>query len=339
MAAVQEQAPQEYQQDEEQEHEGPLPVINLEGAGISKNDCAKLAEAGFLTVDSVAYATTAQLSKIKGLGDAKVAKLKESAQKLVPMGFTTAAEYHKQRQELIYMHTGSKELDKLLNGGIETGSITELFGEFRTGKTQLCHQLCVTCQLPLSAGGAEGKALYIDTEGCFRPDRLIAIAERYGLNGEDVLDNVAYARAYNSDHQLQLLTQAAAMMTESRYALVVVDSATALYRTDYQGRGELASRQQHLALFLRALQRMADEFGVAVVVTNQVVAQVDGMSFNPDPKKPIGGNIMAHASCTRLYLKKGRGETRTCKIYDSPNLPEADCQYAIHGDGIGDAKE
>ena len=107
---------------------------------------------------------------------------------------------------------------------------------FHAGKTQLCHQLCVTCQLPLASGGAEGKALYIDTEGCFRPDRLISIAQRYGLNGEDVLDNVAYARAYNSDHQLQLLTQAAAMMTESRYALIVVDSATALYRTDYQVR-------------------------------------------------------------------------------------------------------
>ena len=144
----------------------------------------------------------------------------------------------------------------------------------------------------------------------------MAIAERYGLNGNDVLDNVAYARAYNSEHQTQLLMQAAAMMAESRYALVIVDSATALYRTDYVGRGELAARQQHLALFLRALQRIADEFGVAVVVTNQVilapppcaiviglnqvVAQVDGMSFNPDPKKPIGGNIIAHASTTRL---------------------------------------
>mmetsp|Transcript_7890 Transcript_7890/g.19204 ORF Transcript_7890/g.19204 Transcript_7890/m.19204 type:complete len:341 (-) Transcript_7890:215-1237(-) len=340
MAAAQEQAAS-YEQQEELEagNEGPLPVTALEGSGITKGDCQKLYDAGFLTVDSIAYATAAALSKIKGLGDAKVTKIKDSASKLVPMGFTTASEYHKQRQELIYIHTGSKELDKLLAGGLETGSITELFGEFRTGKTQLCHQLCVTCQLPVASGGAEGKALYIDTEGCFRPDRLISIAQRYGLNGEDVLDNVAYARAYNSDHQQQLLTQATAMMTESRYALIVVDSATALYRTDYQGRGELAPRQQHLAVFLRTLQRMADEFGVAVVVTNQVVAQVDGMSFNPDPKKPIGGNIMAHASCTRLYLKKGRGENRTCKIYDSPNLPEAECQYAIREEGIGDAKD
>jgi DNA repair protein RAD51 len=154
-----------------------------------------------------------------------------------------------------------------------------MFGEFRTGKTQLCHQLAVTCQLPIDMGGGEGKALYIDTEGTFRPERLLAIAERYvfsaiflyqrqyfntnlssyGLVGSDVLDNVAYARAYNSDHQTQLLIQASAMMTETRYALIIVDSATALYRTDYSGRSELSERQMHMARFLRTLHRIGDE--------------------------------------------------------------------------------
>merc|ERR1712013_769914 len=189
-------------------------------------------------------------------------------------------------------------------------------------------------------GGAEGKCLYIDTEGTFRPERLLAVAERFGLQGNDVLDNVAYARAYNSDHQQTLLTQAAAMMSESRYAVVVVDSATALYRTDYSGRGELSSRQMHLAQFLRTLLRLADEFGVAVVITNQVVAQVDGGAmFQADPKKPIGGNIMAHASTTRISLRKGRGEQRVAKIYDSPCLPEGEATFAINADGVGDARD
>ena len=257
------------------------------------------------------------------------------------MGFTTATEFHQRRSEIIYITTGSKELDKLLGNGIETGSITELFGEFRTGKTQLCHTLAVTCQLPIDQGGGEGKCLYIDTEGTFRPERLIAVAERYGLNGEEVLDNVAYARAYNTDHQSSLLIQASAMMSESRFALLIVDSATALYRTDYSGRGELSARQMHLARFLRNLLRLADEFGVAVLITNQVVAQVDGAAsmFNADPKKPIGGNIIAHASTTRLYLRKGRENTRICKIFDSPCLPEAEAVFAINNDGIGDAKD
>jgi DNA repair protein RAD51 len=255
------------------------------------------------------------------------------------MGFTSATELHRQRQDIIQVTTGSKELDKLLEGGFETGSITEIFGEFRTGKTQLCHQICVTCQLPLDQGGGEGKALYVDTEGTFRPERILAIAERYGLNGDDVLDNIAYARAYNTDHQSQLLVQASAMMAESRFAVLVVDSSTALYRTDYSGRGELSARQMHLARFLRTLQRLADEYGVAVVITNQVVAQVDGNAMFADPKKPIGGNIMAHASTTRLYLRKGRGESRICKIYDSPCLPEAEAAFSINANGIGDSTD
>eukprot|EP01027_Heterolobosea_sp_BB2_P011691 GEZU01017007.1.p1 GENE.GEZU01017007.1~~GEZU01017007.1.p1 ORF type:complete len:347 (-),score=113.93 GEZU01017007.1:612-1652(-) len=333
----------EEEQEEVQEAEeasGPMPIAQLEGSGINAADIKKLQEAGFHTVESVAYAPKKQLLAIKGISDAKADKIADAAAKLVPMGFTTASEAHAQRQKVIHLSTGSKEFDKLLGGGIETGSITEIFGEFRTGKTQICLTLCVTCQLPIEQGGGEGKALYIDTEGTFRPERLLAIAERYGLNGQDVLDNVAYARAHNSDHQNQLLVQASAMMAESKYALLVVDSATALYRTDYSGRGELSARQMSLAKFLRNLSRLAEEFGVAVVITNQVVATVDGGAmFAADPKKPIGGNIIAHASTTRLNLRKGRGETRICKIYDSPLLPEAEAVFGIYADGIGDAKE
>lgn len=180
-------------------------------------------------------------------------------------------------------------------------------------------------------------AMYIDTEGTFRPERLVEIAKKYNLDEEKVLDNVAYARAYTTDQQNKLLVQAAALMCENKFALLVVDSATALYRTDYSGRGELSSRQMHLAKFLRMLQRIADEFGVAVVITNQVVANVDGMSmFGGDNKKPIGGHIMAHASQTRLYLRKGRAETRICKIYDSPSLPEGEAIFAITEQGIDD---
>ncbi|XP_065919673.1 DNA repair protein RAD51 homolog A-like [Dysidea avara] len=336
MSMVQEHS----QADDSEDAAGPLLIQKLEAHGIGAADVKKLAEAGYHTVESVAYAPKKALLCIKGISEAKADKIQDAAAKLVPMGFTTATEFHQRRSEIIQVTTGSKELDKLLNGGVETGSITEMFGEFRTGKTQLCHTLAVTCQLPIDHGGGEGKCLYIDTEGTFRPERLLAVAERYGLSGPDVLDNVAYARAYNTDHQCQLLLQASAMMAESRYSLLIVDSATALYRTDYSGRGELSARQMHLARFLRTLLRLADEFGVAVVITNQVVAQVDGASmFATDPKKPIGGNIIAHASTTRLYLRKGRGETRICKIYDSPCLPEAEAMFAINPDGIGDSKD
>lgn len=236
-------------------------------------------EAGFHTVESVLYTAKKHLITIKGISEAKADKIYSEASKMVHMGFQTATELHLKRSELISLTTGSRELDKLLGGGIETGSVTEVFGEFRSGKTQLCHTLAVTCQvrncctsslrsiflngktfqLPVAQSGGEGRCMYIDTEGTFRPERVLAVAERYKMNATEVLDNIAYARAYTTDHQTQLLYTAAAMMAESRYSLVIVDSATALYRTDYSGRGELSARQMHLARFLRMLLRLADE--------------------------------------------------------------------------------
>ncbi|CCW62413.1 unnamed protein product [Phytomonas sp. EM1] len=313
----------------------------LENYGIAGSDIKKLMEHGFYTVESVAYAPKKNILAVKGISEGKAEKIMAECAKLVPMGFTSAVAYHEARKEIVMVTTGSREVDKLLGGGVETGSITELFGEFRTGKSQLCHTLCVTCQLPISQGGAEGMALYIDTEGTFRPERLVAVAERYKLDPQDVLANVACARAFNTDHQQQLLLQASAMMAENRFALIIVDSATALYRTDYSGRNELAARQMHLGKFLRSLHNLAEEYGVAVVVTNQVVANVDGSAqmYQADSKKPIGGHIMAHASTTRLSLRKGRGEQRIMKVYDSPCLAEAEAIFGIYEDGVGDARD
>ncbi|XP_068663858.1 DNA repair protein RAD51 homolog isoform X2 [Aristolochia californica] len=325
----------EEQSDTEEMQHGPCPVEKLQASGIAALDVKKLKDAGLCTVESVVYSPRKDLLHIKGISEAKVDKIIEAASKLVPLGFTSASQLHAQRLELIQITSGSRELDKILEG-----SITEIYGEFRSGKTQLCHTLCVACQLPLDQGGGEGKALYIDAEGTFRPQRLLQIADRFGLNGADVLENVAYARAYNTDHQSRLLLEAASMMVEARFALMIVDSATALYRTDFSGRGELSARQMHLGKFLRSLQKLADEFGVAVVITNQVVAQVDGSAMFAGPQiKPIGGNIMAHASCTRLALRKGRAEERICKVISSPCLPEAEARFQISSEGVIDAKD
>ncbi|XP_028105787.1 DNA repair protein RAD51 homolog [Camellia sinensis] len=295
---------QEHDQVEDMQQHGPFPVEHLQASGIASLDIKKLKDAGLCTVESVAYSPRKELLQIKGISEAKVDKIIEAASKLIPLGFTSASQLHAQRLEIIQLTSGSRELDKVLEG-IETGSITEISSEFRSGKTQLCHTLCITCQLPLDQGGGEGKTMYIDAEGTFRPQRLLQIADRFGLNGADVLENVAYARAYNTDHQSRLLLEAASMMVETRFALMIVDSATALYKTDFSGRGELSARQMHLAKFLRSLQKLVDEFGVAVVITNQVVFQVDGSAIFAGPQiKPIGGNIMAHASTTRLALRK-----------------------------------
>ncbi|XP_052524963.1 meiotic recombination protein DMC1/LIM15 homolog isoform X2 [Tympanuchus pallidicinctus] len=257
-------------------------------------------------------------------------------------GFLTAFEYSQKRKMVFHITTGSQEFDKLLGGGIESMAITEAFGEFRTGKTQLSHTLCVTAQLPGPDGYTGGKIIFIDTENTFRPDRLRDIADRFNVDHDAVLDNVLYARAYTSEHQMELLDYVAAKFHEEAgiFKLLIIDSIMALFRVDFSGRGELAERQQKLAQMLSRLQKISEEYNVAVFVTNQMTADPGAtMTFQADPKKPVGGHILAHASTTRISLRKGRGELRIAKIYDSPEMPENEATFAITPGGIGDAKE
>merc|ERR1712020_821708 len=257
-------------------------------------------------------------------------------------GFVTALQASMNRRAVFKLSTGSQEFDKLLGGGVESMSITECFGEFRTGKTQISHTLCVTTQMPGPNGYTGGKVMYIDTENTFRPDRLRPIADRFNLDQEAVLDNVLYSRAYTSEQQMELLDFVCAKFHEEPgvFKLLIVDSVMALFRVDYSGRGELADRQQTLAQMMSKLQKISEEYNVAVLVTNQMTADPGAtMSFQADPKKPIGGNIIAHASTTRISLRKGRGENRICKIWDSPDMPESEATFAITTGGINDAKD
>lgn len=325
---------------------GPLTIDRLRapessgGAGLTSNDIARLRESGYTTVESIAFTPMRRLAaSLKSIGEQKQERMKLAASKLVPMGFQSASECLKQRQDMIRLSTGSAQLDGLLQGGIETGSITEVIGEFKAGKSQLCHTLAVTCQLPVGSGGAAGKAIYIDTEGTFRPERIMEIAKRFGMNPEIALSNIVVARAYNSDHQLRLLIEATTVMANgARFAVLIVDSVTALFRTDYSGRGELAERQQNLSRFLRLLQRISDEYGTAIMITNQVIANVDafpGFAGGPS-SKPAGGHVIAHASQTRLLIRKGVGDKRICKVFDSPCLPDKEAAFFLTAGGVGD---
>ena len=312
------------------------PVDLLQEYGLNSTDIKKLQEAGYNSLEALAFTCKKNLLAIKGINEAKADKLIKILEETLNLKIQPSSVALEERKRITRITSGSKELDTLLGGGFESTSITELFGEFRTGKTQICHTLCVTCQLPKKDGGGEGKAIYIDTEGTFRPEKLASIAERFGLDPKEAIENVFYARAYNSDHQNRLLMQVCALMCEHKFSLLIVDSATALYRTDYSGRAELSNRQMSLAKFLRNLQKIADEHKIVVVITNQVVATVDGNAFGGNDKKPIGGHIMAHACQTRLYLKKGLKQNRICKIYDSPSLPEGEATYSITDRGIDD---
>jgi meiotic recombination protein DMC1 len=329
--------------EEEAEEEEALPFADIEKLqelGIAQQDIAKVKGAGIYTLGGMVMVTKKTLCSIKGLSEAKVDKMLEAVAKTQFTGFLTGAEMLEKRVHIVRVTTGSKALDDLLGGGIETQAITEAFGEFRTGKTQISHTLCVTSQLPRKMGGGNGKVVYIDTEGTFRPERIKPIAERFGLDPTAALENILVARAYTHEHQMNLLNAVTAKMADDQFRLLIMDSVTALFRVDFQGRGELAERQQKLGQMLNKLIKVAEEFNVAVFLTNQVVSDPGGAAmFVADPKKPIGGHILAHASTTRLFLRKGRGEQRICKIYDSPCLPESEAVFAISEQGIIDAKD
>jgi len=320
-----------------------IDVDQLQTQGINVADLKKLKSAGICTTRGLKMITKKKLCNIKGLSEAKVDKIKEAMAKLSSTsGFVTALQASINRRSVFRLSTGSQEFDKLLGGGVESMSITECFGEFRTGKTQISHTLCVTTQMPGANGYSGGKVVYLDTENTFRPDRLRPIADRFNLDQEAVLDNVIYARAYTSEQQMEYLDMIAAKFNEEPnvFKLLIVDSIMALFRVDFSGRGELADRQQHLAQMMSRLQKISEEYNVTVFITNQMTSDPGAaLSFVVDPKKPIGGNILAHASTTRISLRKGRGETRVAKIYDSPDLPESEATFAITNGGIADAKD
>jgi DNA repair protein RadA len=252
------------------------------------------------------------------------------------LGFSDGMEFAKKRLEILNITTGSKNFDELLGGrGIESRAITEAFGAFGSGKTQLGLCLAVNCQLPKDQGGAEGKAVYIDTEGTFRPGRIKEIAEGIGANHEMVLKNILVARAFNSDHQMLLLEKVGELIKKGEpIRIVIVDSLTAHFRAEYSGRGQLADRQQKLNRYMHDLMKLAESYNIAIYVTNQVMA--NPAQLFGDPTTAIGGNIVGHASTFRLYLRRAKQGSRVAKLIDSPNLPDGEAVYFVTTHGIKD---
>ncbi|CAL9738327.1 meiotic recombination protein Dmc1p [Monosporozyma servazzii] len=318
-----------------------ISVDELQNYGINVSDLQKLKSGGIFTVNTVLSTTRRHLCKIKGLSEVKVEKIKEAASKIITVGFIPATLQLDIRKKIFSLSTGSKNLDSILGGGVMTMSITEVFGEFRCGKTQMSHTLCVTTQLPREMGGGEGKVAYIDTEGTFRPERIKQIAEKYDLDPEACLENVTYARALNSEHQMELVEQLGSELSSGDYRLIIVDSIMANFRVDYCGRGELNERQQRLNQHLSKLNRLAEEFNVAVFMTNQVQSDpgASALFASADGRKPVGGHVLAHASATRILLRKGRGDERVAKLQDSPDMPEKECVYIITEAGISDTSD
>lgn len=318
--------------DEKVEEEQKLSDI----PGIGPAAVAKLEAVGIYDLMGIATLTPPALSELTGLGESVSRKAIQAARGMLDLGFMDGSEFEKKRKDINYITSGSKNLDNLLGGkGVESKAITEVFGAFGSGKTQFALSLAVMVQLPKEQGGASGKAVYIDTEGTFRPERIKQFAEGIGANPEKVLKNIFVARAFNSDHQILLIEKISEMIKNGEpIKLMIVDSLTAHFRAEYSGRGQLADRQQRLNRYLHDLMKLAEQRNIAVVVTNQVMAN-PAMMFG-DPTTAIGGNIVAHASTYRIYLRRGKKDTRVAKLIDSPNLPDNETIFMVTTEGLKD---
>ena len=303
--------------------------------GVGEATLNKLIKAGFNSLEAIAYTPPRIIIEESGLGEKTTAKLIKASMDKLNIGFKSAEIVWERRKKIDRISTGSHEFDELLGGGIETGSLIEFYGEFRTGKTQIMHQLCVKVQLSKEQGGLEGNALYIDTEGTFRPERIVQMSEALDLDHAKILKNIVYGRAYNSDHQILLVKEAASLIKKKNIKLIIVDSLISHFRSEYIGRGTLASRQQFLNQHLHDLLRLSEIHNLAVAVTNQVSTKPD--VFYGNPTTHTGGHIVAHGSTIRVYLRKGKGEQRIAKVVDAPNLPESEAVFCITEGGITDA--
>jgi len=310
-------------------------IADLKGVG--SVTATRLKDAGFTTIESIAVTPKRELIDKTGISDDTASTLLQRARESVGLDFMTALELFDKREKAQRITTASKNLDILLGGGIETQAITEFVGEYGTGKSQICMQLCITAQQPPDKGGLGGKVLFIDTEGTFSPQRINDISKQRGLDPKKTLENIIYARCYNSDHQMLIVDKTSKVIEEEDIKLIIVDSLISHFRGEYIGREMLSERQQRLNQHIHKLLRLAELYNCAVVVTNQI--QSNPQAFFGDPNRPAGGNVVAHASTHRLYIRKGKANTRVIHVIDSPYLPEGETRFAITAMGVEDAEE
>src|SRR5919202_4032271 len=321
------------------------PIIDLEIQdieGIGPTTAKKLKDAGIVSVMDLAVASSDELAVDLNSSKDSAASFIMAAQKLLRESnilekeFVTADAALEKRKSMLRCSTGSTELDDLLLGGIETQAVTEFYGEFGSGKSQVCHTLCVIARQPVELGGLDGNTIYIDTEGTFRPERIQEIARSRGYEQEQVLKSIAVCKVYNSSHLELIIKNLGKYVDDFKAKLVIIDSIISLHRAEFAGRGTLADRQQRLNSMLHKIIRLAEIYNIAIVITNQEQSSPD--TVFRDPTKAAGGNVLGHASTYRIYLRKS-GENRIAKMIDSPYHPYSETRFTVNEKGIDDLEE
>ncbi len=326
------------QEEVQKEEESQKEKFSLEDLpGIGPATAEKLGEGGYSTILAIAVASPREIADSAGVTESVARKIIQFSRDKMEMGFESGLDLLEKRKKVIKLNTMSEAFNELLGGGIETGCITECYGAYGSGKTALAHQMAVSSQLAPDKGGADGMVVWIDTEGTFRPERVKQIAEAMNLDYKKTLQNIRTVRAFNSDHQMLLAEKVEDLILKEKLPikLVIVDSLMAHFRSEFIGRGTLADRQQKLNKHMHSLLKLTHTHNLAVYITNQVMSKPD--TFFGDPTVAIGGNIVAHASTVRVYLRRGKKGSRVAKLVDSPCLPDGECMFYITDSGIRDS--
>ena len=308
--------------------------------GVGPAIAEKLRESGYGELMSIAVAAPGVLAEACEIGEKKAQDIIEGAKLCCDIGgFETGTAIKERRAAVTKLTTGSKAFDELLGGGVESQAITEFYGEFGSCKTQVCFQLAVNAAMPVEKGGFGSHVIIIDSENTFRPERIEQMCNYLGVDVEETLAKIHVAHAFNSEHQVLLVDKAIDLAKDIKAEggecrLLIVDSLTSHFRSEYVGRGELATRQQTLNRHMHDLLNFATLNNAVIAVTNQVAAKPD--AFFGDPMRPIGGNVVGHTSTFRIYLRKGKAGKRIARLVDSPNMPEGEAVFMVTEDGIKD---
>lgn len=337
-------------------------LSKLPGVGPATAD--DLIDAGFTRFQDIAVAGVGQLTADTSLGDSKAQSIINAAREAADIGgFTNGNEALEARKNIGKITTGHDEIDEIMKGGFEEQAITELFGQHKAGKSQFTHQMAVNVQLPPEHGGTGKRAVFIDTEDSYRPERIMemvhglddeviqACMDRDGVDGtpddEDAMQEICKiflsridnATARNTNMQLMMVKKAKEIVEEYRdtdfpVGLLIVDSIISHFRAEYIGRGKLAQRQQKLTQHIDDITEFATVNEATVLIANQVMSNPD--QFFGDPTKPAGGNVIAHRSTFRVKLREGKGDKKVFMLEDAPNLADGQTTYTVTGDGIMD---
>jgi DNA repair protein RadA len=314
-----------------------LGVDQLDGVGaVTKK---KLEAFGIKNIIDICVRGGQEVSEITGVDKTKANNWVFNSQKILEenqlvrktdMEIMELLDYQENQPRLA---SKCEAVDNLFNGGLVSEAVYEVYGEFGCGKTQLC--------LSLTAEAiAQGEdVVWIDCEDTFKPRRLkeILIARELATeeDANEMLEHVKYFYTPNTEQLLGTVDSLSQLMQELNVRLLVIDGSIGQFREEYLGRGHLSVRQNQIARLMTHIKNISFYFRCVVLFTNQV--QSDPSVMFGDPVKPIGGNIVAHASTYRVYFKKS-GKKRIARMVDSPEHEMLDAEYQLTVRGISDVE-